>query len=155
MHLILPGSAAAAVQSSLHAFGIQAPPPPGGAASSSSGGSNAPTSALPLAGSTLPLPPLQLPDPAGMLLGASQQQPQPQRRPPPPAAGPAAQAAGEDKEVARALLRHERQLQRLRRQNRALRGALCRVDPKAPVCDAKRGGWDDSSSEGARGETLQ
>jgi hypothetical protein len=52
-----------------------------------------------------------------------------------------------DTEVARALLRQQRQLDRLRRRNRQLRAAVCRLDPGARVCQ-RRDGSGSSSSEG-------
>jgi hypothetical protein len=57
------------------------------------------------------------------------------------------QPASGDKEALRALLRHERHLRRLHRQNRALRSALCKADPLAPVC--KAGALWDSSDDAA------
>ena len=81
-----------------------------------------------------PLAPL--PDPAGML-------------PPPTPAGKKL-AAGDDREALRALLRHERQIARLRRQNRALRAAVCKLDPKAAACRAK--GWGDGGASSSSGD---
>lgn len=57
--------------------------------------------------------------------------------------GAAAAGLGGDKEVLRALLRHERTIKRLQRQNKALRASLCEDHPKSSVCG--RGGWASST----------
>jgi hypothetical protein len=83
----------------------------------------------------------------GPAAGASAPPPPPP--PPPPPQQQQQQPVWEEREVMRALLRHERRLAKLHRQNRALRDALCKADPKAPVCggggDRNGGLWGDSS----------
>ncbi|GFR50499.1 hypothetical protein Agub_g12764 [Astrephomene gubernaculifera] len=51
--------------------------------------------------------------------------------------------AGSSEEL-RALLRHERQLARLRARNRALRQAVCSLDRRLPVCQEPSDSWGDS-----------
>ncbi|GBF90527.1 hypothetical protein Rsub_03523 [Raphidocelis subcapitata] len=136
----LAGRAVDAVQGSLRALGVPLPAeqpwPDGGAATAQL---QAPP---PFVAQQL------LPSAAG---AAPQREGQPARGAAArgPADATAAAGLGSDREVLRALLRHERTIRRLERQNRALRAALCGAHPKAAVC-GRGGGWDgDTSGDGA------
>jgi hypothetical protein len=145
------GSIAAAATASLQSVGIRLPgvdasaPASGGTASTSGTQQhfNLPGSGVLQQGL---IPSLRMPPHFPAV------EPSPSSSPPAAAASkqkaPGGQA-GDDREVARAVLRQQRQIERLRRQNRALRAAVCEVDPKASVCKSKGagGGWDDGSSE--------
>jgi len=140
------GTAASFVQNSLGSIGIRLPT---ASTSASSAAGEAPGSSM--AAAPAGPPALEAAGPHHLLqqgliplLGPGPASPQHQQSYPP--------SSGEDKEVARTLLRHQRQLEELRRQNRSLRAALCKLDPKAAVCDTKKrvvvvggGGWDDTS----------
>lgn len=89
--------------------------------------------------------------------GASWAGPSPSPWQPPPqqhaASAPAAMAAvpvagqagvgSSDAEVYRTLLRHEAELARLRRHNRTLRAAVCKLDRRLPMCRAGGSGDDE------------
>lgn len=79
--------------------------------------------------------------PAGSL--ASQQQHQQQQEQQQPSADPA---------VLRLLLQQQADIATLKQQNKQLRAALCRLDPKAAVCVRVGGGG--SGGRGSRGKGV-
>lgn len=141
------GAAAAALDSCLRSAGIggqadrRAPASSdagnGGSRSGSSGSDGASAPAVGGVGANMSLAGLPVSSGIQQVLIPSRTQQQQQQ-----------QSLADDKEVIRALLRHQRQLDKLRRQNRSLRAALCKLDPSAAACDTKRRGtWDESSDE--------